>query len=280
MKKNNLLLATGTILSFAICEPIHAVYKWGETETKTYENEDGTSYTATFQFRNEGSNGGDAYFRVTDSEGNSVYSHYDMNIVSYNEENEVIRQSFYYAGRITYVADEDNNIIAVKTCWSCPIVDNFKYTDNDKLLVYGNDGVLKGVYDSLLDYQVAVPFGTNNWNGEPTNIVQKYLDHSLNLTEEDGSYTAKDEDDKVLGIYYQNGDYVKNTYNKNGNLLSSNKYNKNGDILQSSINKYDAAGNLVQQYKNGKLTYAKTIYTPAEAAAATKPDGNTVSITW
>lgn len=66
-------------------------------------------------------------------------------------------------------------------------------------------------------------------------------------------------------------------YDANGNIVE--EWDANGKHEYKYT--VDGAGNIVGKYKDGKLIYAKNIYTPAEAAAATKDgNNNTVSITW
>ena len=134
------------------------------------------------------------------------------------------------------------------------LIETYKNAEDGQLLVYNPSGELIGAY--------------NNWYDRK--IVQSgYYDKASELQHlENGTYTAKDENNNVLEVYYQNGDYTKNTYDKNGNLIFSGRYNKNDEIIQSLSNTYDAGGNLISAYENGVVTYRRRIYTPAEATAA------------
>ena len=228
--------------------------KWGENANKTYTNEDGSTYSVSLnlhkcppqtiycaQARAGGRNTQNQYV------GNTGH---DLNVIAYNQSGEVIDQFFYYSGRITYVADENNNIVGIKSCWTCPIVETFKYTDSGKMLVYGADGHLKGTYDSLVDYHVTNPLGQDSYNGTPNGKGQ-YIDHTLNLISEDGNFYDYDQDHKLKGIYYADG--TKKTY----------VYDTNGDYAL-----YDNDGNFLGHFmSNGEK---RRIYTVNEATAITK----------
>ena len=114
-------------------------------------------------------------------------------------------------------------------------------------------------------------------------MVDSYYSNASNPLSHliDGKYTAKDENNNVLGEYYADGSYRKNQYDTSGNLISSNKYDKDNNILESSVNKYDGAGNLTAAIENGVSTYKRTSYTPAEAAKAIKKgNNNTITLTF
>ena len=145
------------------------------------------------------------------------------------------------------------------------LVESYKYAEDGQVLVYNPSGELIGAYNNWYDRKIA---------------QSGYYDKATELNHlENGNYTAKDENDNISEVYYQNGDYTKNTYDRNGNLIFSGKYNKDDEIIQSSSNKYDAGGNLIAAYENGVVTYRRRIYTPAEATAAVQKGAkNTFSI--
>lgn len=100
---------------------------------------------------------------------------------------------------------------------------------------------------------------------------------------QDGKFMTYD-GDQITGIYDSSANLIKgekvDSYDikdANGRVVRT----LNGDGSVAVSYKYDGAGNVVAQYDgDGKAIFEKNIYTPAEAAAATKPTGNTVSITW
>ena len=101
---------------------------------------------------------------------------------------------------------------------------------------------------------------------------------------QESSYTSFSYDQKGNLAAKRNraGDLVEAyTYSNSGNLTGIKKYDAEGNVIGSEDYKYDAGGNLVSAYRNGKALYLRKIYTIPEAEAATK-DGpvNTVTFTW
>lgn len=247
-KKMNRKLIFFLFIGLFVFQNAFAGQKWGENASKTYTNEDGSIYSVSVNLSKNsyaGANGGGK-----DTENNSIgNTHETLNIVSYDQSGEIVAQNYYYPSRVTYVADSNDNIVGIKSCWSCPIVETFKYTDSGKMLVYGADGHLKGTYDSLLDYHATNPLGKDSYNGIPNGKGQ-YIDHTLNLISEDGNFYDYDEKGKLQGVYYSDG--KSQTY----------KYSSNGDYAL-----YDSDGNFLGNFmSNGQK---RRIYSVNEAVAIT-----------
>lgn len=211
------------------------------TNIRIYDN-DGTYYRYEMRFFTEDEMLGSYYVsQCTDAtcKNKNLVTWGDYNAISYNKDGSVKSEHFYNNNRVTYIYDENNNLVERRSCYTCETDRRFQYTDTGKILVYDNNGNLMSTFNDSIDLQM----NNNNYTG------------NLSLVSSDGNFYDKDNQGRTIGVYGQNGDVT--------------KY------------KYDAGGNIISTYKNGQQTYAKTIYTPAEAAAATHDgNNNVVSITW
>ena len=173
----------------------------------------------------------------------------------------------YYS---TYDFDENGKLKAIYAPHyyghNGELVQTIKYASDGQMLVYNSNGELVGAY--------------SNWS-EKMMASDGYYDRKEELNHiKDGNYIVKDNSDNIIEQYYQNGDYLKNSYNSTGILVSTNKYDKEGNIKESLSYEYDTGGNLLKAYQNGKAVYKRKIYSPAEAANAAKKEGNTLVIVW
>ena len=214
---------------------------------KTYKGVDGNYYKASVGDMGQGVKGPTHFaFNKLDEKGNIIpQGGNDFNYITYNKDGEVLDQYIWYSPRPTYVLNENGEVIGKKSCFTCDVVENYKYTDGGKMLVYRTDGTFVGAYNDILDYHLVSQHGSNGYS--PNYKGKSDLIGNLSLVSEDGNFYDKDDNGNILGIY-----------------------NKNGDITKYE---YDAGGNLVSASKNGESIYERTHYTPPEAAAA-MPDKN------
>ena len=188
----------------------------------------------------------------TDNDGNQIFrTGNDFNYIAYDENGNVYSEYNYYSPRPTYILNQDGQVVGKKNGFNGPLVEEYKYTDSGKLLAYRVDGTFIGVYNDILDYHMVSQAGSDgvspNYQG-----LSRYV-NNLNLIDEDGNFYDYAADGKtLLGVYKQNGDIT--TY------------------------KYDAGGNLMQVYENGKQIYSRRIYTVEEASRAVKKDRNTFKL--
>ena len=140
---------------------------------------------------------------------------------------------------------------------------------HQEVMIYylGNDGEAEKLENIL---QNADPWGHTT----PTTLLQMYRPNSY------GGMDLLDENKRVFKSLDANGNLLKTyEYDLSGNLIA--EYDKDGNLLSSYSYKFDGAGNLTAAYKNGIATYKKTLYTPAEAAAAIrKGNNNKVTLTF
>ena len=113
------------------------------------------------------------------------------------------------------------------------------------------------------------------WGGTTTStFLQAYIPSAnggKDLLDENGKiYASVDENFAIVTTY---------EYDTKGKL--SFVHDANGNVLESYTYTYDGAGNITAAYKNGVIYTKKTLYTPAEAAAAVKEGkNNTVTLTF
>ena len=121
------------------------------------------------------------------------------------------------------------------------------YSKGGKILSYDAQGNLNGAYGDLVDYiaqRMQILRGGNYVN--------------IDLRDSDGNYYEKDSHGNITDAYFQNG-------TKSPHMSY----------------KYDAGGNIVEKFENGKAVYQRKRYTIPEADAATQGKGPfTVTITW
>ena len=206
--------------------------------SKIYQAADGKYYKGMISKSRGSGNGPDGYyFYEVDKDGKrlSTLTNNDFNFIGKDKDGNITSQYEYYPSRITYVLDENDKVVSKLNRWQGDVVENYKYTDGGKMLVYKADGTFVGAYEDIVDYHTAMH-----------STVGKYVGN-LSLVSEDGNFYDKDEKGNILGVY-----------------------NKNGDITKY---KYDAGGNVISSSKNGESIYERTHYTPPEAAAA-MPDKN------
>lgn len=224
---------------------IGKAYSFDMSISRTYTDDEGNSYTGRLYFFSS--------FAAADF---SARGHNDFSYVEVDDEGNVIREAPYSStkdyGRPAYVVNTRGQIIAKKPNLSSDIAETYLYTDDGKVLRYNTSGQLLGAYEDILDLHMATQMGSDSYN--PTYTGVSNYTGNLSLVDANGDFSDYDSSGKIKGVYHQNGSV--DTY------------------------KYDAGGNLIATYKDGKQTYAKESYTAAEAAAATKEKGNTVSITW
>lgn len=250
-------VVSSIVLGCCVVMDALAGQKWGESVTKTYENSDGSTYSVSVKLNKKSYASGSGSGKNTENASIGGTSHH-LNIIAYNKDGEVIGENFYFKTRVTYVADENDSIVGIKSCWDCAIVETFKYTDSDKLLVYGTNGKLKGTYDSLADYHVTNVLGMDSYKGTPNGKAQ-YIDHSLNLISEDGCFYDYDSNNKLKGVYYADGNFNTYDYQPNGDYKL---YGTSGEFL----------GNFME---NGQK---RRIYNIEEATAVVNRDKNTFKV--
>lgn len=211
--------------------------------SKIYQSADGKYYKGMISKSRGSGNGPDGfYFYEVDKDGKrlSTLVNNDFNFIGKDKDGNITSQYEYYPSRITYVLDENDRVVAKLNRWQGDVVENYKYTESGKLLVYKSDGTFVGAYEDIVDYHTVSQAGKDSYN--PNNKGKSNLVGDLSLVSEDGNFYDKDENGNILGIY-----------------------NKNGDITKYE---YDAGGNVISASKNGESIYERTHYTPPEAAAA------------
>ncbi len=245
-----ILVVIQCLCGFSVMAGMHTI------QAKNYYHEDGSyvSSSVTTTGRDDNAQRGPAafYFAFFDAEGNRLPGGgvNDFNYIAYNKAGEVTSGHNYYSPRITYVVDDDDRIVGLKSSWTGPMVETFRYTDSGKMLAYNMQGQLMGAYDDLLDYHFSRHGGHDGYFADSTGLGS-YVSVSLNLIGTDGRFYDYDQQGNVLAVYESDG----------------------------SMSKYDKGGNLLRKTDhNGNIIWARRIYTVDEAEAASKSNHNSFRI--
>ena len=147
-------------------------------------------------------------------------------------------------GREILNFDENGNFLSNLGYSGTAASNNIVTTDFGKILDYDLQGNLKGAYNDILEY-----------------MAQRFIKNdglSFDLRDSDGNFYEKDSHGNITDAYYQNG-----TKSPHMNYT------------------YDAGGNVIKAYQNGKEVYSRKRYTIPEADAATQGKGPfRLDITW
>jgi len=221
---------------------------------RTYTNSDG-SYVVSEIYKHRTADGPTAFgYKAYDKDGNeTARSGNEFSCIIQDKSGNVIQEYNHHDARVVYILNDSNQIVALKSRWDGPVIQTFKYTDTGKLLVYNTDGTFIGAYEDLLDYHTSNhPMLWGGWyDPSKQNTPFQYIDHGLNLIDEDGKYYERDQKGNIIAVYEEDG--------------TISKYDKGGNLQR----KIDASGNIV---------WARRIYTVDEAEKASKDRGNTFRI--
>ena len=185
------------------------------TETRNY-TKNGITCVATLTTTNGGLS--DHSASCKDQDNNTVFVTWgNFNNITYDSNGNIINQRFYHNSRWTYELNENGQIISRKSSWDGPIEAIYKYTPEGKILVFGTDGQLNGVYNDVFEYHL--------WDTSFKYTSSDYIEN-MNKISEDGNFYEYDTNGKIKEVYYSNGEHKK--FSANGDYTL---YDKNGNNL-------------------------------------------------